>query len=687
MKQIKLNSSPQGKLAGKFLSLLLFMVLFATMAFAQQKTISGKVTDQNGLPVPGASVVVKGTTTGSITNNDGIFSLILPVDARVLVVSFMGLKTQEIEIAGKTTLSIVMEEETIGVDEVVVVGYGVMRKSDLTGSVGKVNVADLKKVSTIDAAQAIQGRLAGVNVISNSGNPGAGVTIRVRGIGTINNSEPLYVVDGFPASDISHIAPTDIESMEVLKDASATAIYGSRGANGVILVKTRSGSTGSKFEVQANVLTGVSRVGKTLEMADATQFANARKELGMTDEIIDFVLDNQANGNYLKGTDWQKEIFRDAVNQRYNLSVLGKGESYSYDHGMTYSSQEGIVKGSNLDKIMFHSNNSYNLTKKMKMGLNMNYVWYQKPGDNNNDFYSGTIPGTLRSDPISAAWDPYTNFFGEIYYSQAANNPALAIWKSEYQNSSEDRFIGNFFFQVDDLLLKGLSFRSQFGKQLNFSQQKNFSPKYIITPTQKNDDQTLYQSRSFGNSWSNTNYFSFNRLINKLNVNTTLGSEIQANNYSDIWAKGFDVPENADLQYLGAHKDIVKFDLGGGAGQNRLTSGFFRSNFTWDNRFLFTGTVRLDGSSRFISEKRWGWFPSFSAGWNVANESFMQNINNYVSNFKLRAGWGIVGNQSSAGNFDYVSSVAGGYVYALNGIPIESYSASVGQQGTWLGIG
>lgn len=648
--------------------LFILLVGFFFTAYAQT-SMRGKVVDKNTKePLPGAAISVVGSTIGTSTNELGEFSLNVPEAVTSVTVSFIGYNAATVAVAPNVVVELEPAAQTM--DEVVVVGYGVMRKSDLTGSVAKVNVEDIRKVSTIDAAQAIQGRLAGVNVISNSGNPGAGTTIRVRGIGTINNSDPLYVVDGFPAGDISHIAPTDIESMEVLKDASATAIYGSRGANGVILVKTRTGSKGRKLEVQANVFAGVSQVAKTLELADAYQFAAARKALGNTDDIINYVIDNQAAGNYMKGTDWQKEIFRQAVNQRYNASILGSGENYSYDHGVTYSKQEGIVKGSYLDKIMLHTNNNFSLTKKVKLGMNLNYVWYEKPGEK-TDFYSGIIPGALRSDPISAAWDDYTDFYGEIYYSQACTNPALGIWQNGYSRSGENRFIANFYLQWDDIFLKGLSFRSQFGKQLNFSHSKSFSPKYFITPTQKNDDQTLYESRYTGDSWSNTNYFSYNKTVSKLNINATLGMEVQAYKGSDIWAKGYDVPENADLRYLGAHKDIVKFDLGGGAGQNRLASGFFRSNFSWDDRFLLTGTIRLDGSSKFMSDKRWGYFPSFSAGWNLGNESFLDVIKSTVNTLKLRAGWGIVGNQGSAGNFDYVSSVNGGFIYAFNGVPID----------------
>jgi len=285
------------------LNLLLVFMLLTVMQVLAQRTITGTVTSMDdGAGIPGVSIMIKGTTQGTTTDIEGKYSLNVRKDATALIYSYVGMKKQELSITGSNIMNVTLESEAIDVEGVVVVGYGVMRKSDVTGSVGRVNVEDLKKVTTIDAAQALQGRVAGVNVISNSGNPGAGVKIRVRGIGTINNSDPLFVVDGFPMGDMSHIAPNDIESMEVLKDASATAIYGSRGANGVILVKTRAGLKGKKFEVQANVQTGISQVAKKLELADATEFANARQVIGATDDIINYVLDQQAAGNYLKGT-------------------------------------------------------------------------------------------------------------------------------------------------------------------------------------------------------------------------------------------------------------------------------------------------------------------------------------------------------------------------------------------------
>ena len=653
------------------LNLLLVLMLLTVMQVLAQRTITGTVTSmEDSKGIPGVSVIIKGTTQGTLTDIDGKYSLNVPKESKTLVFTFVGMKKQELEITASNSLDVQLQSEAVDVEGVVVVGYGTMRKSDVTGSVGKVNVADLRKVTTIDAAKSMQGRVAGVNVISNSGAPGAGVTIRIRGIGTINNSDPLYVVDGFPMGDISNIAPSDIESMEVLKDASATAIYGSRGANGVILVKTRSGEKSGKLQVEASVLTGFSEVTKKLKLADATEFANARKVIGATDDIINYVLDQQAAGNYLKGTDWQKEIYRQGTNQRYNVSIRGGSDTYSFDHGFTYSAENGTVKGTYLNKLMIHSNNNYTLTKHVKMGLNFNYVHYEKPGER-NDFYGGTIPGALRSDPISAAWDDYTNFYGEIYYSQAATNPALSIYLAGNEKYLGNRAMGNAYLQIDELFTKGLSFRSQFGTQLDFDDQKIYSPKYFITPTQKNDNSTLYQNRPYAYNWVNTNYFSYLKSIGKLNINATLGMELQANKYSNISATGYDVSENSDLQYLGAAKNKALFNLGGGESETRLSSTFLRGNFAWDNKYVLTATIRRDGSTKFTEEKRWGYFPSLAGSWNLNNETFMDEIKDILPTLKLRAGWGVVGNQSSPGPFDYVSSVNEGYIYALNGLPVE----------------
>lgn len=668
---------------------MLFMALIMSLSvMAQQRKITGVVADnKDGAAIIGASVKEKGTQRGTVTDAKGNFTLNVTSANSILEISSLGYKMAEISVGNREFIEVKLMEDAKMLDEVVAIGYGVVRKSDLTGSVSQLDTKELKKVSTGDAVRAMQGRMAGVNVIANSGNPGSGATIRIRGIGTINNSDPLYVVDGMQSGDISHIAPTDIESLEVLKDASATAIYGSRGANGVVLIKTKSGSKKDKAEIQFNTFFGTSQMVKKLELADATQFSRAYRELNsaMSDPDfansypqIQFILDSEKNGSYLKGTDWQKEITRTGMAQRYNVNVQGGAENYNYSHGATYSKEKGVIKGSEIQKFMFHSNNTYSLRKNVKLGINMNYVWFTTPSNQNNDYYRGALTGALRSDPISAAWDSHTNFFGQIYYSPSQKNPALSIWENGYANTRDHRFIVNAFLQIDDLFFKGLSFRAQYGKNFIFDEYKHFSPKYFITANQKNDEQTLYQNRTQGDLWNNTNYFSYNNKVDKMNINATLGMELQSRTWTGMFAKGYDVPEDADLQYLSTRKNTEKFDLGGGKGQSRLMSYFMRSNLSWDNKYLFTGTLRYDASSRFIKKNRGDWFPSLSLGWNIANEKFMEPLKNILPVLKLRTGWGLVGNENSVTNdFAYVSSVYGGYYYVFNGTPV---TGSVQQQ-------
>lgn len=638
----------------------------------QTRRLTGRVVDAKNEPIVGVNVLVKGTTIGTVTDFDGNYSFDAPADAEI-VFSFIGYKSQTVASAGRNTLNVTMQDDAEDLDEVVVVGYGVMRKSDLTGSVSNVDTKELQKVSSVDAAQAMQGRMAGVNVMSASGNPGDGVKVRVRGVGTVNNSDPLYIVDGFPASDISHIAPTDIESMEVLKDASATAIYGSRGANGVILVKTKSGSKDGKVDLMANAYFGFSKIAKEIDMADATQFAHAMDERGVVynsdgsalDAKLAYILDQEKKGNYIKGTDWFDEIMRVGFTQRYNVSIQGSGEKYNYNHGVTYQHEEGIVKVTEQNKFMMHSNNNYKVNSHVDLGLNMNFVYYKRP-NLNNDFYSGALPGALRSDPISAAYDEYTGYYGENYYATSQRNPALALDFAKKSRTRENRFIGSFFVQINDIGIKGLSLRCQYGREYVYNESKAYSPKYYITPTQKNDDATLDQTRTEYDNWSTTNYLSYMGKVNKLNINATLGMELQGSTSTTVGVVAYGVPEDANLQYISAHKDATKFQMSGGKGQNRLMSFYGRLNLSYDSRYMLTATVRGDGSSRFDSSERWGTFPSFAAGWNIYNESFIADNNTPISQLKLRAGWGKVGNQASAGEFGYVSTVNDGYNYVFN---------------------
>ncbi len=651
--------------------LLLCCTLAAITTHAQSMTVTGQVVDQQtGESLIGATVLEVGTTNGVITDLDGHFTIALKDKKNRLEVSYVGYVTQKL--AASSQMIIKLKTDALALDEVVVVGYGVMRKSDLTGAVSKVKADELGKVASVDASQALQGKVAGVNIQMNSGEPGAGTKVRIRGVGTINSSSPLYVVDGFPVGDISHIAPNDIESIEVLKDASATAIYGSRGANGVILVKTRSGARGQKTKVNFNAYVSMSQIVDKIDMCNASQYAVLKREAmdnagvsmsSQWDNILTYVTDNN-----LKGTDWQDEIFRDAVTQNYNLSVAGGGENNKYDLGVTYAQEEGVVKETYMDKLMAHLNNEYKFNDHVKLGLNVFYTNYERTG-NNSDYYAGPLAGALRADPVSAPWDDYTSDFGEIYFAFGLN-PARAVDENKYKEESENRFLLNSYLQLDDLLdVKGLSFRAQFGQKLVFSKIRNYYPEYYVTADQNRQQSSLYVKRADTKEWSTSDYFNYNRLFGKHSVNAMAGFEAQKfeSTYTDLTV--YDVPKDADLRYVSASSNSTQFTAGGLKSHSSLLSYFTRANYSYDNKYLFTATMRADGSSKFVDH--WGYFPSFSAGWNIYQESFMKDTQDWLSQLKLRAGWGQVGNQNAAGNHDYVALMTNGYTYVFNGQPVD----------------
>lgn len=653
-----------------YLFLLLFLIPCAVLA--QSFQITGIVTDAaDGSPLIGVTVKTQ-NNVGTMTDIDGKYTINVK-KGDVLTFSFVSMQTQTVTVESQTAINIALKEDSRLLDEIVVVGYGTMRKSDLTGSLSSLKSDQLTQLSAVDVTQSIQGRAPGVSVINNSGEPGAGTKIRIRGTGSVNNSDPLYVVDGFPVSDISHVAPHDIESMEILKDASAVAIYGSRGANGVILVKTKNGAFDQNTKVSVNIFGGMTDVVKKLDMLNAAEYATLKLEsyknanLTPSDNMQSIL--NYAIANNSRGTNWQDEIMRTGSTQNYNINVSGGTTKSKYDIGTTYSQERGIIKNTYLDKFMFHLNNEYKLFKNVSVGINASYTTYEKSG-NDGDFYSGSLTQALKADPVSAAWDTYTNEFGEIYFSYG-RNPALSAYENKYRKQTEDRFIANAYLQINDIGLKGLSFRAQFGKQFAFAKTRNYYPVYYITVDQQRDKSSLTENRSDSRYWNTNEYFSYVNTFGKHSINATLGVEAQKSNYNNMYAKVYDVPEDEDLSYLGMSSNKENLEVSGGADHNALLSGFFRFNYSFDGRYLFTGTYRADGTSKF--KKKWGYFPSFSAGWNISEEAFMQDFKSQfpLSQLKLRAGWGHVGNQASAGNFDYLALMTNGYTAVFGGSQVD----------------
>ena len=655
----------------KKLYYVLILLLSSSYGMAQSITVEGRISDkETGESLIGASIIELGTMNGTTAGADGVFQFTIAEKSSKLQISYLGYKIAEVSAMGNLNVELVSDASS-ALDEIVVIGYGAVRKSDVTGAVSKVNAKDLAKTPSLDAARALQGKVAGVAVQANSGEPGSGTKIRIRGIGSINNSDPLYVVDGIQVSDISHIAPTNIESIEILKDASATAIYGSRGSNGVVMVKTRGGQRNTAPVVSVNIFASVSAVADQIDMLNASDYALVKSEaLNNAGSPISSDWANMfayVSDNNLVGTNWQDEIFHTALSENYNVDVSGGSDKNTYSIGATYANEEGVVKETFMDKFMANVSNDYRFNDNVRMGVNVYYTHYDKTG-NNSDYYTGPLVGALRADPISSAFDPYTNDFGEIYYAYGTN-PARAVSENKYKSEVGDNLVVNSYLQFDNIGIKGLSFRAQFGSNMGWRTTRNYAPVFYVTTDQQRQQSSLYEQRNDSSQWTTSEYFTYSNTFGKHFVNATAGFEASQYNYSFANVTAYDVPEDANLRYISASSNSNQYIANGGASENSLASFFARVNYNFDGKYLVTATVRADGSSKFVD--KWGYFPSFSMGWNLYNENFITDANTAISVLRIRGGWGQVGNQDAAGNHDYLSTMSNGYNYVFGGQPID----------------
>lgn len=653
----------------KWLRVIPLLGALVFMSFsANGQDIRGKVTDETGSGIVGANIVVKGTTNGTITDLDGNYNIKVNNDSAVLIISFMGYQTQEIQTAGKSEIDVQLMVDTENLDEVVVIGYGTVRKSDLTGSVGSVKAEELTQLATTDVVEAMQGRVAGVQISSNSGEPGGGMKIRIRGTGTINNSDPLYVVDGFPTNDLSAIAPNDIESMEVLKDASATAIYGSRGANGVVMITTKSGKAG-KTTFNFSSYAGVQTTAKTIDMLNASEYATLRLEAYENDgstpgaDIYDRLV-YARDGGY-KGTNWQDEIFRPAPIQSYNLSVQGGNENHIFNLSTGYFQQDGIIKNSGLKKIFARFNNEYNFNKWLKGGVSINYANSTK-NNYNSDLYNGVLTTALRADPLAPAWDVVEKNWGRADLSYN-NNPARIVDESKYDTRNEHKVVGNIF--LESKIMEPLTFRTQFGVDAKFFHNKIYRPEFFVDPQEQREQSELFEQRGTGIQWVWSGHFNYLKEFGDHNVNFMAGAEAQSSTWDSFQLTAYNIPSDENLHYFNNSKELESL-FNGGKTITTLMSYFGRANYNYLNKYLFTGTVRYDGSSKFLGDNKWGIFPSFSLGWNAKEESFLQGVE-FLSNFKIRGGWGQVGNEATVGPYSYVTTVSNGNRYVFNDQLVE----------------
>lgn len=646
------------------------LMLFSGFQLVAQNQISGIVTaNDNKETLPGVNIVVKGTTRGTITDIDGNYILNLLPGDEVLQYSFTGYETFETAIAGRNKIDVELKAISELLDEIVVIGYGTVRKSDLTGAVSSIKSEEISKITSVNPQQALQGKVAGVHVTSNSGAPGDGVVVRVRGVGTFNNSAPIYVVDGMILDDISFLNSADIVSMEVLKDASATAIYGSRGANGVILVQTKTAEKGqTRTIINFNAEYGIQHLAKSIDLLDGRQFAIISNEIRPG---------TYNNVDVVPNTDWQDLIFRTAPMQNYQLSISGATPKAEYYIGMGFMTQDGIIPKSSYQRISLKLNNTYHVNDKVKIGNNFTITPFKQRNAPNVTYQA------YRAQPLL---EPYyaDGSFGVVY--NVGNPLADLAYSNDYRSGV--RAVGNLFVEAtvfDDFILK-----SSYGVDAAFHKGKSFTPAYTIynpdgTASQQNNlfsDLSKNSSDNFSWLWENT--VNYNKIIQKHNINAVAGFTMQKirSEYFGMAGQNL-IRDTEDFWYIQPsyivdetnNINMVQSIYNGvDAGQYySMMSLLFRTNYTYDSRYIATVTFRRDGSSKFRKENRYSNFPSFALGWNIINESFMQDID-YLSNLKLRASWGKIGNDKIS-YFDQFSIVQSG-LFAIFGNPDAAFPAA-----------
>jgi len=662
------------------------LIVVSPASLLQQLIVTGKVTDTDGNPLPGASVVIKGTVQGTVTDADGAYSLSVPDGNTTLVFSFVGYASQEITVGSQRSINITMSEDARAIEEVVVIGYGSVRKNDVTGSIVSVNTDEMMKRNPVTVGQGLQGAAAGVAVYRNSGNPSGSVTIRIRGIATVNNSaDPLFVVDGIQAgNDINFLNPNDIESIEILKDASAAAIYGSKGANGVILVTTKRGLKGkTRLNFSANY--SFQTRAKTFDMLNTTDFVHMARESVINDGTV---LTNQAWVQYddrLKYIDWQKEMTHVGVQQNYNLNVTGGNENSQGIVSIGYANNDGLVIASNFKRLTARANMDHKIKDFIRTGLNINFTHTQNYGTDGNDYRNmvdmatviptmdAIVNGQLYNVPIR--WDkesdnPYgTGIWGHFLKEAQGDAPPgldnpVALARTAQNYSGGSQLFTSAYIDID--ILKNLTFRTVGGFSYNNGYYNSYTPLNQRTfNAQSSPYDQFYLSESNGKSFSIENYLTYNLQINQSNrINLMAGWSVSKwdGQWLNVSSKMFPVPS---VRQISLSQDLSTLTGDGGLNrEDRAQSFFGRAIYSLLDRYVFTGTIRRDGSSNFGAGNRYGTFPSASILWRTSEEEFMKN-QNLFSKLNVRLGWGLVGNAGNSTNLsvDQLSSARIAYYF------------------------
>jgi TonB-dependent starch-binding outer membrane protein SusC len=654
-------------------TILALLFLFCSVVLnAQGLQVKGTVTSSaDGQPLPGVSISVKGTTTGILTDINGAFTLNVPANS-TLVFSFVGMKTQERLVTSSTTLTIAMESDVAVMDEVIVVGYGTQKKSLVTGAIAKVDGEDLKKAADMRVTQSLQGKTAGVVITSNSGQPGDQISVRIRGTGTNGDAEPLYIIDGLPMSGAGtdFLNASDIASIEVLKDAASSAIYGARGANGVVLITTKTGHTNTKLSVTYDGYYGVQNPWKKIPLLNSSEYVMLVNEAAINGgQPVEFTPAEIAT--FTANTDWQDEMFNyNAPKQNHSLSFNGGSDKLEYSSSINYFSQDGIVaKGkSNFQKIGYRLNAAGNFGL-LKLGGNVNLVNIVSRGIATNDHFGLSLDQALNMPPIipvkysDGTWATPEDYVGGL---QEITNPVAML---SYNNSKTrtNKVIGNVYAEFDfskiSRMLTGLTFKTSFGGEYALVNTDSYTPMYDLDAMHSSVVDKAYKGLDIYTRWNFENVLTYTKAFDEHNITIMLGTTAFRDMYENLWGSKNDlIFDDFGHAYLDNATDPESANTGGGFSEHTVASLFGRINYDFRSRYMFSATLRRDGSSRFGSENKYGYFPSASAGWVISKEDFMSNISNIINNLKLRASWGQNGNEN-IGDFGYTSVIGNQNIY------------------------
>lgn len=648
---------------------LLFAFMFPVLGFAQTIQVKGTVVDGTGMSVIGASVLEKGTTNGVITDIDGNFELAVSPNG-TLQISYVGFQTQEIPVNNQTSFKVTLKEDTEMLDEVIVVGYGTMKKSDMTGAISSVDTEELVKRTTTNPAEALQGKIAGVNIMKAGGNAGAGVSVKIRGVKSFGDNEPLYIIDGFPG-DINNVNPVDIESMEILKDGAAAAIYGSVAANGVVIITTKNGKKG-EMKVDFNTYVSFTNVAKKLELLNAAEYKQVHKAMFENynaqypnDAVTIPAFVTKDTG---VDTDWQDAMMRNGLSQNYMVSVRGGSEKALYSISYNHADEKGIFLGNNYTQD--NARMKLHMSKYIfdfDANLNFKYTNSKQPQYPLRDLY-GVSPLVPIYDDTRESGFGLSDFDG-----LPSNRNVMADHYYEKAETKDYSTSGNIAITMN--FTDYLSFKTSYSYRGIHEKYTYHAPAYTADPKAKRDYPYNSETTSYWEEQVFDNVLNFNKEFDKHSLNVMAGSSITARkyNWNSVGVEGKTTVYQVENGSLVTSEEAAGFldpsfeTIGAGAGgtfdgdgskwdYNRA-SFFGRVNYNYNDRYLIQATVRWDGSSKFGADNRWGFFPSVAVGWRISQEEFFPK-DTFVDNLKIRASWGQLGNENALGYYDFLALVS-----------------------------